>query len=69
MEAIRCYKSQLHDPQSEEPQTYLSVPEFIPRIKAKHRYYGYLLRSGYAEAFYSKRAIALEDPVATLSQS
>ena len=68
MEAIHCYKSQLHDPQSDEPQTYLSVPEFIPRIETRHRYYGYLLRSGYAEAFYSKRAIALEDPVATLSQ-
>ena len=68
MEAIHCYKSQLHNPQSDEPQTYLSVPEFIPRIEAKHRYYGYLLRSGYAEAFYSKRAIALEDPVAALLQ-
>jgi bacillithiol biosynthesis deacetylase BshB1 len=66
MEAIRCYKSQLHDPQSAEPQTYLSLPEFLPRIEAKHRYYGYLLRSGYAEAFFSKQAIALDDPVAAL---
>jgi len=69
MEAIHCYKSQLHDPTSDEPQTYLSVPEFIPGIETKHRYYGYLLRSGYAEAFYCKRAIALEDPVATLKRS
>ena len=68
MKAIRCYKSQLHYPQSDEPQTYLSVPEFLPRIEAKHRYFGYLLRSGYAEAFFSKRAIALADPVATLLQ-
>ena len=66
MEAIRCYKSQLHDPRSGEPQTYLSVPDFLPRVQAKHRYYGTLLRSGHAEAFYCRQAIALEDLVAVL---
>lgn len=63
MEAVGCYKSQLHNPGSKEPQTYLSVPEFLPRVESLHRYYGHLIRSRQAEAFYSKQAINIGDPV------
>ncbi len=64
MQAIGCFASQMHDPQSEEPQTYLSVPEFLPELKALNRYYGSLIHAGFAEAFYSSEALAVEDPVA-----
>lgn len=64
MEAVRCYRSQLHDPSSKEPQTYLSVPEFLPRVESVHRYYGYLVRAGFAEAFYSRQPLVINDPVA-----
>jgi bacillithiol biosynthesis deacetylase BshB1 len=63
MEAVGCYKSQLHNPNSSEPQTYLSVPEFLPRVESLHRYYGHLIRSRQAEAFYSKQVISIDDPV------
>lgn len=68
MEAIRCYQSQLHNPGSEEPQTYLSVPEFLPKVETKHRYYGTLVYSRYAEAFFSKEALPVDDPVALFAR-
>ena len=63
MQAIGCFASQLHDTESDEPQTYLSVPEFLPSIKSLNQYYGSLINAGYAEAFYSKKHLAVEDPV------
>ncbi len=63
MEAVRCYQSQLHDPGSQEPQTYLSVPEFLPKVESVHKYYGSLIRTGYAEAFYCRQPLQIHDPV------
>jgi N-acetylglucosamine malate deacetylase 1 len=64
MEALRCFRSQLHDPRSKEPGTYLSVPEFLPALESLHQYYGTLIQVRYGEAFYCKEAIAVDDPVA-----
>jgi bacillithiol biosynthesis deacetylase BshB1 len=64
MEAIHCFRSQLYDPESAEPQTYLSVPEFLPALEGLHQYYGYLIQTRHAEAFYCREPIAIEDPVA-----
>lgn len=64
MQALRCFSSQLHNPQLSEPQTYLSVPEFLPALESLHRYYGSLIQAQYAEAFYCKEAISIDDPVA-----
>jgi bacillithiol biosynthesis deacetylase BshB1 len=64
IQALRCFSSQLYDPRSREPQTYLSVPEFLPALESLHRYYGTLIQAQYAEAFYCKEAIGIDDPVA-----
>jgi bacillithiol biosynthesis deacetylase BshB1 len=64
MKAIGCFRSQLHDPRSPEPLTYLSVPGFLPTLEGVHRYYGTLIQAGYGEAFYCKETISVEDPVA-----
>jgi N-acetylglucosamine malate deacetylase 1 len=69
MDAVRCYQSQLHDPQSKEPQTYLSVPEFLPRVESVHKYYGALVRSGYAEAFFCRQPLEIHDPVSLFAGS
>jgi bacillithiol biosynthesis deacetylase BshB1 len=63
MEAVRAFRSQLFDPRSSEPQTYLSVPEFLPELESLNQYYGSLIRCRYAEAFLSKEALVIEDPV------
>ena len=63
MEAVGCFKSQLFDPNSLEPETYLSVPEFLPALESLSRYYGSLIQARHAEAFYCKDPLCVEDPV------
>lgn len=63
MEATKCFKSQLYDPGSSEPETYLSVPQFLPAHESVNRYYGKLIQTEYAEGFYCKDPIGIEDPV------
>ena len=55
MLAVRAFQSQMFDPKSSEPQTYLSVPEFLPALESLNRYYGTLIQTKYAEAFYGRR--------------
>ena len=63
MQAVKTFHSQMFDPKSLEPQTYLSVPEFLPALESQNRYYGTLIQTQYAEAFYCKEALAVDDPV------
>jgi N-acetylglucosamine malate deacetylase 1 len=63
MQAVKAFQSQLFDPKSSEPQTYLSIPEFLPALESLNRYYGTLIQTKYAEAFYGKEALAVDDPV------
>ena len=63
MDAICAFKSQLHDLSSSEPQTYLSVPEFLPNLKSLNRYYGSLVNCDHAEAFLAKEPFAIDDVV------
>ena len=63
MEAVRCFRSQLFDPDSMEPETYLSIPQFLSAHESVDRYYGNLIQAEFAEAFYCKDPIGVKDPV------
>lgn len=54
MEAIRCYRSQFHDPASHEPETYISSDAFIEQIEAKDIMYGKRIGTRYGEGFISE---------------
>jgi bacillithiol biosynthesis deacetylase BshB1 len=51
MEAIRCYKSQFHDPASGEPMTYIATPDFLNQIVYRDALMGKLIGVKYAEGF------------------
>jgi LmbE family N-acetylglucosaminyl deacetylase len=68
LEAIKCYKSQLYDPSSKEPETSLSNSEFLSRIESRQRYYGTLINVHHGEAFVVREALNIDDPVALLSR-
>jgi bacillithiol biosynthesis deacetylase BshB1 len=51
LEVIMAFKSQFYDPESKEPLTPISGPEFIDSIKSKHRVYGRDIGVDYAEGF------------------
>lgn len=59
MEAIRAYRTQFHDPSSQEPQTYLSSPEFMEALTARARLLGKRIGVKYGEGFLSKKSIGL----------
>jgi len=61
--AIAAYRSQLFDPSSREPSTYLSQPEFLTRVDSIHSYYGTLIGKQKGEAFLTKEALEIQDPV------
>lgn len=61
MNAIRAYKTQFHDPDSNEPQSYLSTPEFMEALNARGRLLGKRIGVKYGEGFVSKKNIGLRD--------
>lgn len=60
MEAIKAYKTQFHDPNSKEPQTYLSNPEFMEALTSRARLLGKRIGVKYGEGFLSKKSIGLK---------
>lgn len=59
--AIRAFASQLHRPDSEEPETYLSHPGFLEQVRSFFRQLGTLAGCGYAEGFLLSRLPRVED--------
>ena len=66
--AIQCYRSQLFDPKSTEPETSLSTEAFLRRIEARQRFYGTLIAVEHAEAFIVREALNVHDPIELLSR-
>jgi bacillithiol biosynthesis deacetylase BshB1 len=62
--ALRAYRSQFHDPNSGEPETYVSSKGFFEGIEARARALGRIANVDYAEGFVSNAPPTLADPVA-----
>ena len=61
MASIRAFKTQFYDPNSEEPSTYISSPDFLESIIARAREFGKLTKNGvYAEGFTIEKTLAVE---------
>ncbi|MFA0963784.1 bacillithiol biosynthesis deacetylase BshB1 [Roseivirga sp. BDSF3-8] len=61
MDSIRAYESQFFDPKSEEPETYISRPEFIDFLEARAREYGNQIGVTYGEGFTVNRTPGVSD--------
>lgn len=67
--ALRCHRSQMHDPtRADEPETLLTGSDFIERLTSRGRYFGTLIRAESAEAFYVREALNVEDPIRLLGR-
>jgi bacillithiol biosynthesis deacetylase BshB1 len=60
MEAIRAYKSQFYDPNSKEPATFISTPEFIELVKARALEHGQSIGVKYGEGFNVRRQLGVK---------
>ncbi len=57
MEAIKCYKSQIYNPESDEPQTLISQKGFFEIFESRARVYGLKIRKEFGEAFFAEEPI------------
>lgn len=51
MESIRAFKSQFFDPESKEPETYISSPEFMKLVEARGAEFGKAIGVKYGEGY------------------
>lgn len=61
IEAIMAYKSQFHDPESNEPVTPISQPDFFEFWKSRFREMGRLINVEFAEGYTSSVPIRKDD--------
>jgi bacillithiol biosynthesis deacetylase BshB1 len=63
LESIRAYSSQFHSAEydKEEPQTYISSPEFLNSVIGRHQMFGKMAGVAYAEGFITEKMIGLRD--------
>lgn len=62
LESIQAFGSQFYNPEWEnEPQTYISSPEFIQVIEARAREYGKSIGVKFAEGFISRKILGVND--------
>ncbi len=63
IQAIKAYGSQFHNEaySENEPQTYISTPDFLNNIEARAREYGKYIGAAYGEGFTCRRLLGVDD--------
>ena len=61
LQSIKAYKTQFHNPGSNEDETYISSPEFLESIIARARLLGKRIGVRFAEGFISKKNIGISN--------
>jgi N-acetylglucosamine malate deacetylase 1 len=59
MESLHAFKSQFYDPQSKEPETFISNPGFMKLIEARGHELGYSIGVKYGEGFQTRRHLGV----------
>lgn len=67
MDAIKAFRSQFYDPNSAEPLTYISNPDFLHFIDARAREMGHLIGTTYGEGFIQTVPFELSTPLNILN--
>lgn len=57
LEAIKAYSTQFHNPDLNEPSTYISTPDFLESVVYRCKMFGKMIGVNYAEGFISKKMI------------
>lgn len=60
-EAINAFKSQFYDPNSDEPETYISSKGFMTMLESRSREFGQRIGVEYAEGFKVKHSLGLKN--------
>lgn len=60
MDAIRAFKTQFYDPNSKEPDTYISSPAFMKLLEARGIELGHAIGAKYGEGYTTRRFIGVD---------
>ncbi len=60
MNAIRAFKTQFYDPNSSEPNTYISNPGFLKMVESRAQEMGYAIGANYGEGFTIRKSIGVK---------
>jgi bacillithiol biosynthesis deacetylase BshB1 len=61
VKAYMSFKSQLFDPNSKEPETYIASPDFLSMLEARAREFGNRIGVKYAEGFTTRGFLGVKD--------
>ncbi len=61
--ALEAYRSQFFNPEWPEEQTFVSSRAFLEAVEFRARYFGWTAGVKYAEPFWIRESLALDDPV------
>lgn len=61
VKSILAFQSQFHDPNSKEPESFISTPDFLPFIEARSREMGHKIMKTYGEGFTVEKMIGTDD--------
>jgi N-acetylglucosamine malate deacetylase 1 len=59
MESVYAYGTQFHNPESTEPETFISQPIFLKFLEARAQYFGFKIGKEYGEAFFCEEEIEM----------
>lgn len=60
LQSILAYTTQFHNPNLDEPQTYISSPQFLDGVRARNLLMGKRIGVAYAEGFTSSKTIGIK---------
>lgn len=66
MEALRCFRSQFHDPASQEPVSPIAREDYLPFLEGRAREMGRLIMVTYGEGFTTARPPGIRDMMSLL---
>ncbi len=60
MKSIHAFETQFHNPESVEPETFISQPNFLKYLEARAKIYGFKIGKDYGEPFYCEEEIEFD---------
>lgn len=60
LESIKAFKTQFHNPQSKEPETYISKPSFLQMVESRAIALGHSIGVRYGEGFTKSRRVGVK---------
>ncbi|MGD8778187.1 MAG: bacillithiol biosynthesis deacetylase BshB1 [Ignavibacteria bacterium] len=60
MQAVKAYASQFYNPESNEPETFISRKIFIEYLEARAKFFGFQIRKDSGEPFFTEEQVELD---------